>query len=94
MLKVEVPSPEPAWPVLTQIVRYPVKSCRGQELDSGVVEPWGLAGDWRWMLVDEFASTVTAREVPALVLVVRFTGTGQSEGSLPLRRWQLCGAGV
>lgn len=66
-----------AAPVLTHIVRYPVKSCRGQEVSSAVVEPWGLAGDRRWMLVDGSGSTVTAREVPRLVLVVpEITETG------------------
>ena len=39
-------------PTLTGIHRYPVKSCRGEALESAVVEPQGLAGDRRWMLVD------------------------------------------
>ena len=36
-------------PTLTDVYRYPVKSRRGER---GVVEPWGLAGDRRWMVVD------------------------------------------
>jgi uncharacterized protein len=56
-------------PTLTSIYRYPVKSCRGEALASSVVEPWGLAGDRRWMIVDESGETVTAREHPRLVLV-------------------------
>src|SRR5262249_8927820 len=35
-----------------------------------MVEPWGLAGDRRWMLVDDDGVAVTAREYPQLVLVV------------------------
>ena len=38
---------------LTELHRFPVKSCRGQELESAEVEPWGLAGDRRWMVVDD-----------------------------------------
>lgn len=53
---------------LTGIYRYPVKSCRGESLTRGTVEPWGLAGDRRWMLVDDTGSVVTAREHPRLVL--------------------------
>lgn len=53
---------------LTHIYRYPIKSCRGHELDTALVEPWGLAGDRRWMLVDEAGRVVTAREYPRLVL--------------------------
>jgi uncharacterized protein YcbX len=62
---------------LTRITRYPIKSCRGQALDTAVVEPWGLAGDRRWMLVDERNQAVTAREYPQLVLVTpQFTSDG------------------
>lgn len=51
---------------LTGIRRYPVKSCRGEDLSSAVVEPWGLAGDRRWMVVDDRGDAVTARELPGL----------------------------
>jgi hypothetical protein len=54
---------------LTDIWRYPVKSCRGHRLTQAVVEPWGLAGDRRWMIVDGDGRFVTAREHSRLVLV-------------------------
>ncbi len=54
---------------LTGINRYPIKSCRGHAVDHALVERWGLAGDRRWMLVDERGDAVTAREHPQLVLV-------------------------
>ncbi|CAN5404752.1 MOSC domain-containing protein [soil metagenome] len=54
---------------LTAINRYPVKSCRGERLETATVEPWGLAGDRRWMVVDPTGRAVTAREVNALVLL-------------------------
>jgi uncharacterized protein YcbX len=54
---------------LTGVHRYPIKSCRGHALDRAVVEPWGLAGDRRWMLIDDEGLVVTARTRPQLVLV-------------------------
>jgi uncharacterized protein len=56
-------------PTVTSIYRYPIKSCRGHALDHAVVEPWGLAGDRRWMLVDDDGAVITARDHPQLVLV-------------------------
>ena len=46
-----------------------MKSCRGEDLDVAEVEPWGLTGDRRWMLVDPTGEVVTAREANRLVLV-------------------------
>lgn len=64
-------------PTLTGIHRYPVKSCRGEALETAVVEPQGLAGDRRWMLVDATGKAVTAREVNRLVLLhPTITATG------------------
>lgn len=54
---------------LTSIHRFPVKSCRGESVETAYVEPWGLAGDRRWMLVDEDGAVVTAREVNRMVLI-------------------------
>ena len=34
-----------------------------------MVEPWGIAGDRRWMLVDRHGVEVTARKHPPLLLV-------------------------
>src|SRR5580698_6528750 len=31
---------------------YPLKGCRAIDLGESFVEPWGLAGDRRWLLVD------------------------------------------
>lgn len=55
---------------LTGLRRYPVKSFRGEDLDTAVVEPWGLAGDRRWMVVDERSEVVTAREVHGMLRIV------------------------
>jgi len=61
---------------VTDIYRYPVKSCRGEPLPEAGVEPWGLAGDRRWMIVDLSGDVVTAREYPRLLLVTPFPGDG------------------
>lgn len=55
--------------VVTEVRRFPVKSCRGETLDEGFVEPWGLRGDRRWMLVDDHGEAVTIRERRGMVLV-------------------------
>src|SRR5436305_13809264 len=54
---------------LAGIWRYPVKSCRGEQLAEARVEPWGLAGDRRWMVVDQAGNPVTAREHPRMLLI-------------------------
>ncbi|MCW2775547.1 MAG: hypothetical protein JWN91_3873 [Nocardioides sp.] len=54
---------------LSSIHRFPVKSCRGEAVPELLIEPWGLAGDRRWMLVDEDGSVITAREVNRMVLI-------------------------
>ncbi|GAA1838200.1 MOSC domain-containing protein [Microlunatus capsulatus] len=54
---------------LTSLARYPLKSGRAEPLAEAVVEPWGLAGDRRWMVVDEAGAMLTGRQVPGMVLV-------------------------
>jgi uncharacterized protein YcbX len=54
---------------LDAINRFPVKSCRGHEVRSAMVEPWGLAGDRRWLVVDDDGTCVTAREHPRMLLI-------------------------
>jgi uncharacterized protein YcbX len=73
---------------LSRIRRYPVKSCRGHDLDTAVIEPWGIAGDRRWMLVDRNGAEVTARKHPPLLRVrPSFTADGlllERPGAEPL----------
>ncbi|MFE9405766.1 MOSC domain-containing protein [Streptomyces sp. NPDC006530] len=47
---------------------HPVKSVGGYDTTRAAVEPWGLAGDRRWMLVDTDGTAVTQRERPDLAL--------------------------
>lgn len=74
-------------PSLSALHIYPVKSLRGVDVREAVVEPWGLATDRRWMLVDtRQMKAVTQREQPRLALLaaepvggggLRLTGPGQ-----------------
>lgn len=62
---------------LAGLFRYPVKSLRGQPLDEAVLEPCGIAGDRRWMLVDPDGRFITRRQVPAMAtLAVETAGDG------------------
>ncbi|MFF3948544.1 MOSC domain-containing protein [Streptomyces sp. NPDC001902] len=59
------PTPTPR---LSSLHVHPVKSLGGQRLSEALVEPWGLAGDRRWMLADAAGRCVTQREQPRLAL--------------------------
>ncbi|MER7889391.1 MOSC N-terminal beta barrel domain-containing protein [Micromonospora sp. NPDC094482] len=52
---------------LKAISTYPVKGCHRLDHDGAVVQPWGLAGDRRWMVVDADGVGVTQRETTRLV---------------------------
>jgi hypothetical protein len=57
-------------PEVSALHVYPVKSLRATSTPTAVVEPWGLAGDRRWMLVDGATrKAVTQREQPRMTLV-------------------------
>jgi uncharacterized protein YcbX len=62
--------------MLASVHIYPLKGCRAVDLDESVVEPWGLAGDRRWLLVDSGCRFVSQREHPALARLVITCGPG------------------
>jgi uncharacterized protein YcbX len=55
---------------------HPVKAFRGQSLRESEVEPWGLAGDRRWVLIEDGGKVVTQREQPRLALAAAETLPG------------------
>ncbi|WP_043634050.1 MOSC domain-containing protein [Nonomuraea candida] len=55
---------------LGSISFYPVKSTAGHDVAEAEVQPWGLAGDRRYLVADEGGTTVTAREEPLLLACV------------------------
>ncbi len=78
--------------ILTRVVLYPVKSCRGIEVDRARVEKRGLALDRRWMVADEHGCFVSQREEPRLSLVdvaidggaIRLSSQGAGETHVPI----------
>ena len=55
---------------------YPVKALRGSARDRIGIEPWGMAGDRRWMVVDSAGVFVTQRKFPAMALIAAADGSG------------------
>jgi uncharacterized protein YcbX len=55
---------------LESIHIYPLKATRAVDLQEARVEPWGLAGDRRWLLTNLAGRAVTQREEPVLSRVV------------------------
>lgn len=66
---------------MTDLWLYPVKSLGGARIGQAEVEPWGLAGDRRWGLVDEAGMPVTARELHSLLSI---TATQVDEDTIRL----------
>jgi uncharacterized protein YcbX len=65
---------------------YPVKGCHRVDHDEITVQPWGVVGDRRWLIVDEDGNAVTQREVPALTgLRATITSAGELRLGLPGR---------
>ncbi|MEU7869492.1 MOSC N-terminal beta barrel domain-containing protein [Dactylosporangium sp. NPDC049140] len=73
---------------LSYLATYPIKSCYRVEAGIAEVEPWGLAGDRRWIVVDEAAKLITQREWPAMGRVrPRYNDRGlvlEAEGAAPV----------
>ncbi|MGW4158198.1 MOSC domain-containing protein [Streptomyces sp. NPDC004788] len=55
-------------PVLSSVHVHPVKALRGFAPAEAEVEPWGLAGDRRWAVVDTAGKVVTQRQHARLAL--------------------------
>lgn len=54
---------------LSSLYIYPIKSCAPRALDMATVEPRGLRGDRRWMIVDGHGNFLTGRELSQLTLI-------------------------
>lgn len=55
-------------PVLRSVHIHPVKAMRGFAPAEAEVQPWGLAGDRRWTVVDASGKVVTQRRHPRMAL--------------------------
>ncbi|MFE0802217.1 MOSC domain-containing protein [Streptomyces sp. NPDC058812] len=78
---------------LQSIHVHPVKALRSLALREAVVEPWGLTGDRRWMLIDDGGKVVTQRQQPRLALAaaellpgggVRLSAPGREPLTVPV----------
>ena len=54
---------------LSSIHLYPLKSCAALSVPKAQLLPAGLAGDRRWMLVDETGKFLTQRDYPAMATI-------------------------
>lgn len=54
---------------LSGLFIYPVKSLRGVALSSAEIDPLGLVGDRRFLIVDELGRQLTQRPLPRMALI-------------------------
>jgi uncharacterized protein YcbX len=54
---------------LSSLHLYPVKGCHRIDVTSAQVQPWGLAGDRRWVPVDAEGTMISQREVRSLTQI-------------------------
>lgn len=59
----------PSQVIVSSLIYYPIKACRGFEVDSANVERMGLENDRRMMVVTPEGEFLTQREYPRLALV-------------------------
>ena len=68
---------------LSEIMIFPVKSLRGVAVAEAVVEPRGLRGDRRWMVVDAADRFVTQRALPRMALIAAMAQEGGLDLAAP-----------
>ncbi|MEU1852230.1 MOSC N-terminal beta barrel domain-containing protein [Streptomyces sp. NPDC019990] len=80
---------------LQSIHLHPVKAVRGLTPREATVEPWGLAGDRRWVLIDDGGKVLTQRGQPRLALAaaallpgggIRLSAPGMEPLTVPVPR--------
>jgi uncharacterized protein YcbX len=69
--------------VVSSLIYYPIKACRGFEVDTACVERMGLRDDRRMMVVTPEGEFLTQREFPRLALVTPTLREGSLELSAP-----------
>src|SRR5512138_348898 len=68
---------------ISSLIYYPIKACRGFEVESACVERMGLQHDRRMMVVTPHGEFLTQREYPRLALVTPKLNNGMLELSAP-----------
>jgi hypothetical protein len=69
--------------ILSSLIYYPIKACRGFEVDSSQVERMGLQHDRRMMVTTSEGKFLTQRDHPRLALVTPTLKNGMVELSAP-----------
>ncbi|MCH8613744.1 MOSC domain-containing protein [Arsenicicoccus dermatophilus] len=77
-------APHVSAPHVSALRVHPLKSAAPLPLDEAHVDPWGLRGDRRWMLVETDGQMVTARKDPLLLHVTATPAGGLDEPRLRL----------
>ncbi|GIW06730.1 MAG: MOSC domain-containing protein [Dehalococcoidia bacterium] len=62
---------------VTELYRYPLKSCRGESLAEAAIDERGIAGDRQFMVVDHAGVFLTQREIPRLCQIVPEVNDGR-----------------
>jgi len=68
---------------VSSLIYYPIKACRGFEVDSACIERMGLQDDRRMMVITPEGKFLTQREFPRLALVLPTLNTGMLSLSAP-----------
>lgn len=68
---------------ISSLIYYPIKACRGFEVESANVERMGLENDRRMMVTTPEGKFITQREYPRLALVTPKLSNGSLELSAP-----------
>ena len=55
--------------IVSELVIYPIKSCRGITLKNTLLEEKGLQYDRRWMVTDAHGKFLTQRTIPQMALI-------------------------
>ncbi len=75
-------------PTLSQIWIYALKSAAGLQAQAAQVEPMGLSGDRRWMIVDPEGRMLSQRTCPQMALLTACTTpSGALHINTPAARW-------
>lgn len=79
---------------LSALINYPIKACRGFEVEAADVERMGLEGDRRMMVVTPEGGFLTQRDYPGLALVtpsisndnLTLTAPGMESLTIPMQK--------
>lgn len=66
----------PLTPRISQLFRYPIKSCAGEQMDAVQLDRWGVSGDRGGVIIRPDGRFVSQRELPRMALIRPRLGAG------------------